>query len=87
MESFLMKLLVQVALVMSALAVSNSTFADEDGYKIQTCQRIKDKIDYYTEKRRQGGSASYMNSMAKKRNDYKDKYSANNCKKYRNHLD
>jgi hypothetical protein len=82
-----MKLLAQVVFMISALTIISSTFADADAYKIQTCQRIKDKIDYYTEKRRQGGSASYMNSMAKKRNDYKEKYSNSNCKKYRNHLD
>ena len=82
-----MKLFVFVAFVLSTLTFSISTFADADVYKIQKCQRIKDKIDYYTDKRRQGGSASYMNSLANKRNDYKEKYSDNNCKKYRKHLD
>ncbi len=83
-----MKLFLHGAFFATALLISNYSVADDaDAHKIRICQRIKDKIGYYTDLRRKGGSADYMNSLAKKRNDYKDKYSDNNCKKYRNHLD
>jgi len=53
---------------------------------IYLCQQTKDKIEYYTNRRRSGGSPSTMESWKQSRDHYKDRFSDLNCSKWRNKL-
>lgn len=53
---------------------------------LEACRAIQAKIDYYTDLKRQGGSASQINNWHRMRNKYKQKFSYNNCKVYRGKL-
>ncbi|MEH6472882.1 MAG: hypothetical protein V7752_16705 [Halopseudomonas sp.] len=64
-----------------ALAASTS-YGSEPG-SAKRCQSITKQIQHYTDKRRQGGSASQMQSWRKKRSDYNKLYSQFNCKRHR----
>lgn len=69
------------------LMTLSSTMSHADGRgSLQQCQYIQDKITYYTNLKRAGGSASQMNHWHKKRNHYKAKFADYNCKVYRNKL-
>jgi hypothetical protein len=64
-----------------------SSYANaNDAALIKKCRYYNNKIEHYTNLKRSGGSASQMNHWQKLRNEYKDKYSDNNCKSVRNKL-
>jgi hypothetical protein len=54
---------------------------------LKQCQRVKDKIEQYTQRRRAGGSAKMMAYWQKKRNYYKELYSEYHCIRFRNELE
>ena len=64
---------------------ARSNLASEQG-TLNDCINIKDKIDYYTELRRAGGSSNYMNKIKKLRDEWDDKYTKLNCTKWKNSL-
>jgi hypothetical protein len=68
--------------VMSSQLIS----AGERESQIKRCQIIKDKIEYYTDMRRGGGSSSQMRSWQAQRNDYKQRYRDENCTRVRSAL-
>jgi len=53
---------------------------------LRQCQYIQDKIEYYTDLRRSGGSARTMENWKRKRNYYEDKFGNQNCKKWNGKL-
>ncbi len=69
------------------LIVLSSTMSRADAQaSLQQCQYVRDKIKYYTDLKRAGGSASQMAFWHRKRNDYKAQFSDYHCTKYRNKL-
>jgi hypothetical protein len=66
--------------------ISCTPYVNADQGTLGECQRIKDRIEHYTNLKRAGGSAKQMASWHKKRNDYKAKYSSNRCSKHRKEL-
>lgn len=44
------------------------------------CRKLEEKIEYYTDLRRAGGSSKQMNDWYKKRNNVKDRYSEKRCR-------
>lgn len=66
--------------------ISCTPYAHADQGTLSECQHIKDRIEYYTNLKRAGGSAKQMASWHKKRNDYKGKYSSNKCTRYKKEL-
>lgn len=54
---------------------------------LKECQKIKDRIDEYTDLRRAGGTSRQMHNWQVKQNRYKDKYTEKDCMRYRNHLE
>jgi len=66
----------------AAVIVSISFQAFAQDATLPECQRWKDKIDYYSEPRKTGGSASQMESWKKARQPYKDKFQGKRCLKY-----
>lgn len=65
-----------------ALFSSVSVCASEQR-SLKSCQYIKEQIEYYTNLKRAGGSASQMANWQKQRNKYKLDFSEYNCKIYR----
>ncbi|MEH6823475.1 MAG: hypothetical protein V7629_06140 [Motiliproteus sp.] len=55
--------------------------AEQDA-ALKHCQTIKDNIQRYTDKRRQGGNAAKMQNWRKKRNHYSTLYFKYDCKRY-----
>lgn len=64
---------------LSLLLSAPSSYSGEQG-ALKRCQTIKDKIQQYTNKRRQGGNAAKMQNWQKKRNNYSSLYFKYNCK-------
>ena len=54
-------------------------YAAKPEASLSQCQYWKDKIDYYTDLRRKGGSASRMESWRSTRREYKEKYNDYEC--------
>ena len=50
------------------------------------CQNMSDKIRYYTNLRRKGGSAKRMENWKNQRKNYQGKFNSRNCKKWRDQL-
>ena len=61
--------------------------ASADPGTLKQCQRVKDRIEKYTQRRRAGGSAKMMAYWQKKRNYYKELYSEYHCVRFRNELE
>ncbi len=80
----LKQLFIYTMLMLIALS-STMSQANEQG-SLQQCQHVQDRIQYYTNMKRAGGSASQMTYWHKKRNEYKARFSDYRCKKYRNKL-
>ena len=53
---------------------------------LETCQQLHDRVEYYTDLRRSGGSARKMESWKQQRDRYKEKYSDYHCDRYRNRI-
>ena len=53
---------------------------------LEYCQKISDKIRYYTSLRRMGGSPKTMENWKRQRKKYKEKLNERNCKKWRDQL-
>lgn len=81
-----MKTRIPHAVLFLCLATNTLYLHAEQG-TLRECQRIKDKIDYYTNLKRAGGSAKQMAYWHKRRNRYKAKYSSNSCTKYKKELE
>ena len=63
----------------------NAGYSYQQG-TISQCQRIQDRIDRYTDKRRQGGSKAQMKRWQKSRNQAHSDYGRLNCKSQRRYL-
>ena len=63
-----------------------AAYGDDEPGTLKECQKIKDRIDRYTNLRRYGGTSRQMDQWQKKRNYYKDKYTEKDCTQHRNHL-
>ena len=75
-----------LAIILPLLFTSAGYAAQERG-TLKECQRIKDRIERYTDLRRAGGSSRQMNSWQRKRNQYREEYSDKDCMRHRNHLE
>ena len=73
-----------LVLLPAILVVSSNTYSAEGS--LASCQKIKDRIDYYTRLRRSGGSSKTMEDWKQKRDHYKNKYSEKHCNQWRNDL-
>jgi len=69
------------AVLLLNLALIPAGHALEQG-SLATCQSIKDRIDYYTDLKRKGGSSSKMASLQKQRNKYQALFAENLCRNY-----
>jgi len=70
-------------LVVAAIAAVISMPAGQaQDVSLKECQRIQDKIDYYTEKKKKGGSAKQMNLWHIEREKYRDQFRDYHCRKY-----
>jgi len=67
------------------LALSAPATSTTQG-SLQYCQKVNDKIRYYSSLRKAGGSAKTMEKWKHQRNKYKQKFSKRNCKKWRGQL-
>ncbi|MCK8069396.1 hypothetical protein [Cobetia sp. 1CM21F] len=76
-------LLAGMMALLLGLMSSEMASAGERERKIERCQFIKDKIEYYTDRRRGGGSSGQMRSWQSQRNDYKQRYRDENCTRVR----
>lgn len=74
-----------ILFLLMILTASTIQAGEEQG-TLKECQKIKDKIEHYTQQKRAGGSAGQMAYLHKKRNHYKDLKSEKNCRKYKNKL-
>ena len=83
MNLFTRTLLISTCVQLIGLGSIN---AKEQG-SLSQCQQIKKQIDYYTDKRREGGSSSAMKSWRKSRTKYEDQFSDLRCRKWRSQLD
>jgi hypothetical protein len=53
---------------------------------LEYCQKISDKIHYYTSLRKMGGSPKTMENWKQQRKNYKEKFINRNCKKFKDKL-
>ena len=72
-------------LVFSAALIAMPATAKDQG-TLEQCQQVKNKIQYYTDLRRSGGSSKTMENWKQSRDRYKDEYSDLSCTKWRNKL-
>ena len=72
----IMACLVFASLLMSLMCPGNLFAADQD----QLCQRLEQKIRYYTQLRRAGGTSKAMNGWYKKRQALKEQYYQHRCR-------
>ncbi len=68
------------------LLFTTVAYAGHERGTLKECQKIKDRIERYTNLRRAGGSGRQMSGWQKKRNYYKEQYSEKDCMRHRNHL-
>ena len=54
---------------------------------LKQCQKVHDKIEHYTRLRRAGGSAKKMERLKQRRQEYQERFSDYNCRRWRNRLD
>jgi hypothetical protein len=71
--------------ILSLFISPTTSFAGGQG-SLQQCQQIQDTINYYANLRREGGSARSMDAWKRKLNEYDDKYTDANCKRWRKKL-
>lgn len=69
----------QIISLLTALVLSSATLAAEPPEK--TCQRLKDAIERYTDKRRAGGSPQQMDSWKRARQDKKNEWDRLKCRR------
>ncbi len=69
-------------IALAALLISHNAPVAAQEVSLAQCQQWQDKIDKYTELRREGGSSSQMDSWRKKRREYNDKFYKADCRKY-----
>jgi hypothetical protein len=53
---------------------------------LEYCQKVSDKIHYYTSLRKLGESAKKMENWKQQRKKHKDKFINRNCKKWKDKL-
>lgn len=73
-------------IVLFPLLLTMSAYAGDEPGSLKQCQKIKDRIERYTNLRRSGGTSRQMDKWQKKRNYYKDQYTEKDCMQHRNHL-
>ena len=76
-----MQRLIIVSLFFLLLTVF-ATSASAQDLPLEECQKIQDKIYYYNDLRKKGGSAERMEEWKREREIYKDKFRDNHCRKY-----
>jgi hypothetical protein len=72
--------------ILCALLFTTAAYAGHERGTLKQCQKIKDRIEKYTNLRRAGGTGRQMNGWQKKRNYYKEQYAEKDCMRHRNHL-
>jgi len=71
-------LMMALSLTLSALIAAES----EAGGSLAECQRLKDKISYYTNKRRAGGSSRQMQTWKDQRQVTQRAFKQHRCARY-----
>ncbi len=79
------KLLSHAVLFLVFFAAASQALAGSQG-TLRQCQKVKDKIDYYTDLRRAGGSSKSMEKWKQKRDHYHERYGVLRCSQWRNEL-
>lgn len=54
---------------------------------VEYCQKVSDKIRYYSSLRKLGGSAKKMENWKQQRKKYKEKFTNRNCKQWKDQLE
>ncbi|WP_210397414.1 hypothetical protein [Motiliproteus sediminis] len=78
--------LLVVTLSLALLSPASSAQTRSDKGSLKQCQSVKQRIDRYTAQRRHGGSRKQMQRWQALRNDYRQRYSQLDCKRYRQAL-
>lgn len=68
------------------ILVFTSPPANSSQISLEYCQKVSDKIRYYTSLRKMGGSPKTMENWKQQRKKYKEKFINRNCKKWRSQL-
>jgi len=63
-----------------------SPLVSAQDHSLEKCQKLKDKIDHYTNQRRAGGSASRMDKWKRARTQKQQAFNEHNCSLYRGEL-
>jgi len=59
-----------------------ASMANSQDISLDRCKYLQERIEYYTQLRKQGGSASQMESWKKSRRKYEDEFREGDCYKY-----
>lgn len=73
-----------VCVLVALLLLSQASTADEQ--RIRSCQKLKQAIERYTDKRRAGGSATQMDSWKRARQQKKNAWDRLKCRHLRGQL-
>ena len=76
--------LLTVLVLPLALPVATQAVAEEAS--LAECQRLKDRVEHYTVKRRGGGSNSQMRTWKRARQQSQAQFNHHRCKRYRYQL-
>lgn len=72
-------------ILVSLWVLQGQTAAAEDP-DVKVCQRLKNSMDRYEDKRRQGGSAAQMDRWKRARQEKKDEFDERDCRHLRTRL-
>jgi len=78
-------LVLSSAMLLTLLVMPVPAQAAEQG-SLAKCQAIRDKITYYTDLRRDGGSSSQMSKWQKKKHEYRKAFSKYKCREHGNKI-
>lgn len=66
--------------------IFSTSFANPSQGSLEYCQKLSDKIHYYTSLRKMGGSPKTMENWKQQRKKHNELFSGRNCKEYKDKL-
>jgi hypothetical protein len=76
---------IYISAFIAALMIPIQSVSATQG-SLESCQKISDKIRYYSSLRKMGESAKTMENWKQQRKKHKEKFNSRNCKKWQDQL-
>ncbi len=73
------------AVACAAILMTSPVHAEREA-TLETCQKIRDRIEHYTNLRRAGGTASRMDRWKRLRREQEDAFERRDCRRYGSEL-